>query len=66
MYTVIKYLEAEEKPDEELRQRSQSLGDFPLMRPSRWPSVETLPHLPINNLGTAENLLLFFFLSFFF
>lgn len=36
--TVIKYLEVEEKSDQELRGSTLSLGDFPLMSTSRWPS----------------------------
>lgn len=41
MHTVIKYLKVEEKSDQKLGESSQSLGDFPLMKPSRWPSRKT-------------------------
>lgn len=41
MHTVIKYLEVEEKSDQKLGETSQSLGDFPQMKPSRWPSRKT-------------------------
>lgn len=36
--TVTKYLEVEEKSDPERRESTGSLGGFPLMSTSRWPS----------------------------
>lgn len=67
MHTVIKYLEVEEKSDQELGESSQSLGDFPLTKPSRWPSGKTpfltFPSIIQALLKTFYGLFFVFFLS---
>lgn len=65
MHTVIKYMEVEEKSDQKLGESSQSLGDFPLMKPSRWPSRKTFLTFPLIMQALLKTFYGLFFVLFF-